>query len=48
MIKKLLSTVQNKCVSEGVDSLMMHEIILGGHLYLQLVKVITSLIDLIH
>ena len=38
MIKKLFAYVQNKCVTEGVDSLMMHEIVLGGHLYLQLVK----------
>merc|ERR1719158_25003 len=38
MIKKLFSLVQDKCVVEGVDSLMMHEIILGGHLYLQLLK----------
>ena len=38
MIKKLFSLVQDKCVVEGVDSLMMHEIIVGGHLYLQLMK----------
>merc|ERR1719318_280797 len=38
MIKKLFSLVQDKCVVEGVDSLMMHEIVLGGHLYLQLLK----------
>ena len=38
MIKKLFSLVQDKCVVEGVDSLMMHEIIVGGHLYLQLLK----------
>merc|ERR1719209_2506905 len=38
MIKKLFALVQDKCVVEGVDSLMMHEIILGGHLYLQLLK----------
>jgi len=29
---------QDKCVVEGVDSVMMHEIVLGGHLYLQLLK----------
>ena len=29
---------QDKCVPEGVDCLMMHEIVLGGHLYLQLLK----------
>jgi len=38
MVKKLFSLVQGKCVAEGVDSLMMHEIVLGGHLYLQLLK----------
>jgi len=38
MIKKLFSYIQNKCVTEGVDCLMMHELVLGGHLYLQLVK----------
>merc|ERR1719192_151950 len=38
MIKKLFLFVQEKCVVEGVDSLMMHEIIVGGHLYLQLMK----------
>jgi len=39
MLKKLLTFVQKKCVVEGADSLMMHEIVLGGHLYLQLLKV---------
>merc|ERR1719153_470003 len=38
MIKKLFSLVQDKCVVEGADSLMMHEIVVGGHLYLQLLK----------
>jgi len=38
MIKKLFAFVQNKCVAEGVDSLMNHELVLGGHLYLQLLK----------
>ena len=38
MIKKLFIFVQDKCVVEGVDSLMMHEIVLGGHIYLQLLK----------
>ncbi len=38
MIKKLFQLVQEKCVVEGVDCLMMHEIVLGGHLYLQLLK----------
>ena len=35
MIKKLFALVQDKCVPEGVDAVMMHEIVLGGHLYLQ-------------
>ena len=43
MLRKLFSLVQGKCVVEGVDSLMMHEIVLGGHLYLQLLKVISFL-----
>ena len=38
MVKKLFSLVQDKCVVEGVDSVMMHEIVLGGHLYMQLLK----------
>ena len=38
MLKKLFLLVQDKCVAEGVDCLMMHEIVLGGHLYLQLLK----------
>ena len=38
MIKKLYMLVQDKCVPEGVDSLMMQELVLGGHLYLQLLK----------
>eukprot|EP00094_Tigriopus_californicus_P000620 TCALIF_00602-PA protein Name:"Similar to POLR1B DNA-directed RNA polymerase I subunit RPA2 (Pongo abelii)" AED:0.03 eAED:0.03 QI:23/0.66/0.75/1/0.66/1/4/44/1177 len=38
MVKKLFALVQDKCVVEGVDSVMMHEIVVGGHLYLQLIK----------
>jgi DNA-directed RNA polymerase I subunit RPA2 len=38
MIKKLFALIQDKCVLESVDSLMMHELVLGGHLYLQLLK----------
>ncbi len=34
----LQALFQDKCVVEGVDSVMMHEIVLGGHLYLQLLK----------
>ena len=36
-----------QCVPEGVDCLMMHEIVLGGHLYLQLVKVRSVQMNLI-
>jgi hypothetical protein len=46
MLKKLLTFVQKKCVVEGADSLMMHEIVLGGHLYLQLIKVLFFLLFL--
>ncbi len=38
MIQKLLCLAQGKCKAEGVDSVMMQEILLGGHLYLQLLK----------
>jgi len=38
MVRKLFSFIQNKCIVEGADSLMMHELILGGHLYLQILK----------
>ena len=38
MMQKLFSVVQNKCCVEGADGLMMHELLLGGHLYLQIIK----------
>ena len=38
MVKKLFTLVQDKCAVEGVDSVMMQEVVLGGHLYLQLLK----------
>lgn len=38
MSERLGYFFQDKCVVEGVDSVMMHEIVLGGHLYLQLLK----------
>jgi DNA-directed RNA polymerase I subunit RPA2 len=38
MMQKLFCVVQNKCCVEGADGLMMHELLLGGHLYLQLLK----------
>lgn len=38
MIQKLLCFAQGKCRAEGVDCVMMQELLLGGHLYLQLLK----------
>ena len=38
MVKKLFSLVQEKSAVEGVDSVMTQELVLGGHLYLQLLK----------
>lgn len=38
MTKKLFAFAGNKCVVEGVDSVMMQECLLGGHLYLQVLK----------
>lgn len=38
MMQKLFAVVQNKCCVEGADGLMMHELLLGGHLYLQMLK----------
>ena len=38
MMQKLFSVVQKKCCVEGADGLMMHELLLGGHLYLQVIK----------
>merc|ERR1719431_1238580 len=38
MVRKLFSFIQNKCIVEGANSLMMHELILGGHLCLQILK----------
>jgi len=38
MMQKLFCVVQNKCCVEGADGLMMHEVLLGGHLYLQIIK----------
>ena len=35
---QVIMFLQDKCVLEGADSLMMHELVLGGHLYLQLLK----------
>ncbi|XP_066595001.1 DNA-directed RNA polymerase I subunit RPA2 isoform X2 [Prorops nasuta] len=38
MTKKLFSLATNKCAVEGADAVMMQECLLGGHLYLQVVK----------
>lgn len=38
MTKKLFAFVNNKCAVEGVDSVMMQECLMGGHLYLQVIK----------
>ncbi|XP_018335521.1 DNA-directed RNA polymerase I subunit RPA2 [Agrilus planipennis] len=38
MTQKLFAFAQDKCKHEGVDSVMMQEILLGGHLYLQILK----------
>ncbi|XP_067211558.1 DNA-directed RNA polymerase I subunit RPA2 isoform X2 [Linepithema humile] len=38
MTKKLFAFIDNKCVVEGADAVMMQECLLGGHLYLQVLK----------
>lgn len=38
MTRKMYSFAQEKCAEEGMDPVMMQEISLAGHLYLQLVK----------
>lgn len=38
MTQKLFCLAQNGCKIEGVDSVMMQELLLGGHLYLQVLK----------
>lgn len=38
MTKKLFAFADNKCAVEGADSVMMQECLLGGHLYLQVLK----------
>ncbi|KAI4456625.1 dna-directed rna polymerase i subunit 2 [Holotrichia oblita] len=38
MTKKLFSFAQDKCKIEGADAVMMQELLLGGHLYLQVLK----------
>ncbi|XP_039760657.1 DNA-directed RNA polymerase I subunit RPA2 [Pararge aegeria] len=38
MAQKLFDVVQNKCKVEGADSIMVQELQVGGHLYLQVLK----------
>lgn len=38
MTRKLFTFAQGKCALEGMDPVMMQEITLSGHLYLQLLK----------
>ena len=38
MAKKLFALADNKCAVEGADGVMMQECLLGGHLYLQVIK----------
>uniref|UniRef100_A0A224XGY9 DNA-directed RNA polymerase subunit beta n=1 Tax=Panstrongylus lignarius TaxID=156445 RepID=A0A224XGY9_9HEMI len=38
MTQKLFSLAEGECALEGVDSVMSQEILLGGHLYLQVLK----------
>jgi len=38
MTKKLFTFANNKCAVESADAVMMQECLLGGHLYLQVLK----------
>lgn len=38
MTQKLFSFAGQKCAIEGADAVMMQECLLGGHLYLQVLK----------
>lgn len=38
MTRKLFAFVQGKCAQEGMDPVMMQEVTLAGHVYLQLLK----------
>ncbi|XP_071441340.1 DNA-directed RNA polymerase I subunit RPA2 [Hetaerina americana] len=38
MMRKLFSYVQEECGPDGTDSVAMQEVLLGGHLYLQILK----------
>jgi DNA-directed RNA polymerase beta subunit len=37
-LQKLFSGVQGKCAPESPDHVMLQEVLMGGHLYLQLIK----------
>jgi DNA-directed RNA polymerase I subunit RPA2 len=39
MIRKLLSVVGGKCMADSADSPMNQEVLLGGHLFLIVLKV---------
>lgn len=38
MLQKLFMSVEEKCCVDGADAVMMHELLMGGHLYLQVLK----------
>ncbi|KAK4874170.1 hypothetical protein RN001_013530 [Aquatica leii] len=38
MTQKLFTFAQDQCKTEGADAVMMQELLLGGHLYLQVIK----------
>lgn len=38
MSKKLFTLANNKCALEGTDGVMMQECLLGGYMYLQVLK----------
>lgn len=38
MTKKLFALANKKCALEGADAVMMQECLMGGHLYLQVLK----------
>ena len=40
MAKKLYAAVAEECVLESADNPMNHELLLGGHLFLMVLKVI--------
>lgn len=42
MTRKLYALALGKCAAESADSPMMQEVLLGGHLYLMVLKVIVE------